>query len=152
MVVLGWIHRLTLKKRGVTELSNCRYIEINDQGLVILRDGKTSTLEVIGARRLFLSCTCPVLSTCPSRILRALDAYVVSSHNPHTSSISRGFLQVDTVVICAGQESQRDLLLPTWGHMKTKVFLIGGAEFAGELDAKRAIDQGTRLVSTGIIS
>ena len=48
-------------------------------------------------------------------------------------------------MLCAGQESQRALLLPLMGSIKTKVFLIGGAEHAGELDAKRAIDQGTRL-------
>ena len=56
-------------------------------------------------------------------------------------------LPVDHVVICAGQESCRDLEseLRAAG---VKLSLIGGADVAGELDAKRAIDQGTRLATT----
>ncbi len=56
-------------------------------------------------------------------------------------------LPVDTVVVCAGQEPRRELeaglraaSIPLW--------LIGGADVAAELDAKRAIDQGTRLAAT----
>ncbi len=56
-------------------------------------------------------------------------------------------LVVDTVVICAGQESRRELEteLQTAG---VRVHLIGGADVAAELDAKRAIDQGSRLAAT----
>lgn len=43
----GWIHRTTLKMHGVTELSGCNYEEVTDDGLVIMRDGKRETLEVI---------------------------------------------------------------------------------------------------------
>ncbi|QIK74999.1 NADPH-dependent 2,4-dienoyl-CoA reductase [Nocardioides piscis] len=50
-------------------------------------------------------------------------------------------LDVDHVVVCAGQESVRDLHDEVGGH------LIGGADVAAELDAKRAIDQATRLVA-----
>ncbi|MBU3004251.1 NADPH-dependent 2,4-dienoyl-CoA reductase [Paraglaciecola arctica] len=50
-------------------------------------------------------------------------------------------LPVDNVIVCAGQLSQNeltnDLIIP--------FRLIGGADLASELDAKRAIDQGTRL-------
>ena len=56
-------------------------------------------------------------------------------------------LEVDNVVICAGQEPQRslyDLLL----KMGKKVHMIGGAYEAKELDAKRAIEQGTLLAIT----
>jgi 2,4-dienoyl-CoA reductase (NADPH2) len=53
---------------------------------------------------------------------------------------------VDTVVVCAGQESLRDLVDElTVGGVVTHV--IGGADVAAELDAKRAIDQGTRLAA-----
>ena len=31
----GWIHRTVMKKRGVEELSGCKYVEVNDSGLVI---------------------------------------------------------------------------------------------------------------------
>lgn len=94
----GWIHRSTLKKRSVVDMSGCSYVEINDEGLVIERDGAKSCLEV------------------------------------------------DTVVICAGQVSLCSLKDPLTAAGQ-KVFTIGGALEAGELDAKRAIDQGTRLAA-----
>ncbi len=55
-------------------------------------------------------------------------------------------LAVDNVVLCAGQDPRRDLLdgLNTAGQ---SVHLIGGADVATELDAKRAIDQGARLAA-----
>jgi 2,4-dienoyl-CoA reductase (NADPH2) len=53
-------------------------------------------------------------------------------------------LPVDTIVICAGQEPRRELQQPLLALGKT-VHLIGGADVAAELDARRAIDQGTRL-------
>ncbi|MYW97247.1 NADPH-dependent 2,4-dienoyl-CoA reductase [Amycolatopsis rubida] len=53
-------------------------------------------------------------------------------------------LEVDTVVVCAGQESVRELA----GALgDVPVHLVGGADQARELDAKRAIDQGTRLAA-----
>ncbi|WGL52692.1 NADPH-dependent 2,4-dienoyl-CoA reductase [Nocardioides sp. BP30] len=51
-------------------------------------------------------------------------------------------LSVDTVVLCAGQESVRDLWRESAGW-----HLIGGADVAAELDAKRAIEQGTRVAA-----
>ena len=56
-------------------------------------------------------------------------------------------LPVDNVVVCAGQEPLRklaDALLA----MGVTPHIIGGADVAAELDAKRAIAQGTRLAST----
>jgi 2,4-dienoyl-CoA reductase (NADPH2) len=53
----------------------------------------------------------------------------------------------DTVVLCAGQEPLRELQAPLVAA-GVAVHLIGGADAAGELDAKRAIDQGTRLGAT----
>jgi 2,4-dienoyl-CoA reductase (NADPH2) len=55
-------------------------------------------------------------------------------------------LDVDNVVICAGQVSLRELQAPLEAA-GIKVHLIGGADVASELDAKRAIDQGTRLAA-----
>lgn len=55
-------------------------------------------------------------------------------------------LEVDNVIICAGQMSNNQLLEP----LKAKgvnVHLIGGADLASELDAKRAINQGSRLAA-----
>ena len=56
-------------------------------------------------------------------------------------------LAVDTVVICAGQDPRRDLQAPLEAA-GIPFSLIGGAEVAAELDAKRAIDQGTRLAAS----
>ncbi|MET1078418.1 MAG: NADPH-dependent 2,4-dienoyl-CoA reductase [Pseudomonas sp.] len=55
-------------------------------------------------------------------------------------------LPVDTVIICAGQDPLRELheALLAAGQ---QVHLIGGADVAAELDAKRAIDQGSRLAA-----
>jgi len=53
-------------------------------------------------------------------------------------------LNVDNVVICAGQEPRRDLAEPLRAMGKT-LHLIGGCDVALELDARRAIAQGTRL-------
>ena len=56
------------------------------------------------------------------------------------------WIPADTVVLCAGQEPLRDLQAPLVAA-GLRVHLIGGASEAGELDAKRAIDQGVRLAT-----
>jgi 2,4-dienoyl-CoA reductase (NADPH2) len=55
-------------------------------------------------------------------------------------------LDVDNVVICAGQLSLNQLFEPL-KEAGVNVHLIGGADLATELDAKRAIDQGSRLAA-----
>lgn len=94
----GWIHRLSLKNRGIEMLAGVRYQHIDAAGLHI---------EVGGQARL---------------------------------------LAVDNVVICAGQLSCRDLYAPLQQAGVT-VHLIGGADVALELDAKRAIKQATELAA-----
>ncbi|MCL5426054.1 MAG: NADPH-dependent 2,4-dienoyl-CoA reductase [Gammaproteobacteria bacterium] len=94
----GWVHRASLKARGVTTLTGCEYLKVDDAGLHIRRDDVDQVLEV------------------------------------------------DSVVVCAGQESVRDLLAPL-EQAKVAVHIIGGADEASELDAKRAIEQGTRLAA-----
>lgn len=94
----GWIHRATLKAKGVKMLGGVEYLGVDDGGLRIRIDGQEQTLPV--------------------------------SH----------------VVICAGQEPRRDLhaALQAAG---VDAHLIGGADVAAELDAKRAINQGSRLAA-----
>ena len=94
----GWIHRATLKAKGVTMLGGVEYLGVDDAGLHIRVDGGEQTLPV------------------------------------------------DHVVICAGQESQRGLFdaLQSKGQ---RSHLIGGAHVAAELDAKRAIAEGSRLAA-----
>jgi 2,4-dienoyl-CoA reductase (NADPH2) len=94
----GWIHRATLKAKGVKMIGGVEYLGVDDAGFRIRVDGTESVLPV------------------------------------------------DHVVICAGQEPQRELAQPLRdaGH---EVHVIGGADLAVELDAKRAIDQGSRLAA-----
>ncbi len=96
----GWIHRLTLKKRGVKNIVGCAYDKIDDKGLHISvkkKDGR----------------------------------------------ISQQILDVDNIIICAGQISVNELYSEL--NQRQSCHIIGGAEYAGELDAKRAIKQGVLL-------
>lgn len=95
----GWVHRASLKQRGVKTLTGCEYLKIDDEGLHFRREGVDQVLAV------------------------------------------------DSIVVCAGQESVRDLLAPL-ERAGTAVHIIGGADEASELDAKRAIEQGTRLAAS----
>jgi 2,4-dienoyl-CoA reductase (NADPH2) len=56
-------------------------------------------------------------------------------------------IPADTIVLCAGQVPERSLAdaLEAQGR---HVHVIGGADVAAELDAKRAIDQGCRLAAS----
>ncbi|MBF1803643.1 NADPH-dependent 2,4-dienoyl-CoA reductase [Alloalcanivorax profundimaris] len=68
----------------------------------------------------------------------------VDDHGLHiTQDEKQGLLDVDHVVICAGQESLREL----YQEEDARYHLIGGAELAAELDAKRAIKQGSELAA-----
>lgn len=97
----GWVHRASLKAKGVQQLSGVNYERIDDDGLHI-SFGSDRT----GAR----------------------------------------LLAVDNVVICAGQESVRGLDDELRARGVT-AHVIGGAAVAAELDAKRAIRQGTELAA-----
>jgi len=56
-------------------------------------------------------------------------------------------IAADTIVLCAGQVPERSLADALIAEGQS-VHVIGGADVAAELDAKRAIDQGTRLAAT----
>ena len=92
----GWIHRLSLRNRGVEMLAGVSYEKIDAQGL---------HLSIGGGSRL---------------------------------------LAVDNIVSCAGQLPCRELEGPLRAAGQS-VHLIGGADKATELDARRAIRQGTLL-------
>jgi 2,4-dienoyl-CoA reductase (NADPH2) len=97
----GWVHRASLKAKGVQQLSGVNYERVSDDGLHI--------------------------SFGPKREWPQL-------------------LAVDNVVVCAGQEPVRDLE-DDLRQMGVDPHIIGGAAFAVELDAKRAIKQGTELAA-----
>ena len=96
----GWVHRLKVKKKGVTLLGGVSYQKIDDNGLHIHVDGVNQVLEV------------------------------------------------DNIVVCAGQLSVNDLYqqLDPYGK-NNHVHLIGGAYLAAEVDAKRAIREGAELAA-----
>ena len=64
----------------------------------------------------------------------------------YTQNEEQKVLKVDNVVICAGQTPFKELYQPLLDLGKN-VHVIGGADFASELDAKRAINQGARLAA-----
>jgi 2,4-dienoyl-CoA reductase (NADPH2) len=97
----GWVHRASLKAKGVQHLSGVNYERIDDDGLHISFGGDRSGGRV---------------------------------------------LAVDNVIVCAGQESVRDLL-DGLRRVGIEPHVIGGADVAAELDAKRAIRQGTELAA-----
>ncbi len=55
-------------------------------------------------------------------------------------------LAVDNVILCAGQTPLRELQAEL-EQAGVAVHLVGGADVAAELDAKRAIDQGSRVAA-----
>ncbi|WP_257263461.1 NADPH-dependent 2,4-dienoyl-CoA reductase [Endozoicomonas sp. ONNA2] len=79
------------------------------------------------------------------RMVPACEYHKVDDQGLHLSIAGEPqVLEVDSVVICAGQEPMRALADSISG--KT-VHLIGGADVAAKLDAKRAINQGCRLAA-----
>jgi 2,4-dienoyl-CoA reductase (NADPH2) len=73
---------------------------------------------------------------------RIEDRGLLISHGPKRESPE--WVECDHIVICAGQEPMRDLADALTGQGRS-VHVIGGARLAGELDAKRAIDEAARL-------
>ncbi|MBK6264201.1 NADPH-dependent 2,4-dienoyl-CoA reductase [Marivirga sp. S37H4] len=62
----------------------------------------------------------------------------------YTKDGKKHVLEVDTIILCAGQVSEKGLFQPL-SDMGVSVHLIGGSAVAAELDAKHAINQATRL-------
>ncbi|MCO8069065.1 NADPH-dependent 2,4-dienoyl-CoA reductase [Acinetobacter lwoffii] len=56
-------------------------------------------------------------------------------------------LRVDSIVVCAGQESVKDLMPSAGENTLAQYHIIGGAKLAAELDAKRAIREGAELAA-----
>ncbi|KPJ75864.1 MAG: 2,4-dienoyl-CoA reductase [Deltaproteobacteria bacterium SG8_13] len=81
-------------------------------------------------------------------MINAVHYEKIDDHGLHITRKGRSeTLAVDTVIVCAGQLPLRDLSEELAGCGKP-VHVIGGADRAVELDAKRAIDQGCRLAAS----
>ena len=82
--------------------------------------------------------------------VRMVGGVTYEAVTPEGLRISEGgvsrLVPADTIVVCAGQESD-DALFRALEDTPIERYLIGGAEMAAELDAKRAIDQAVRLAA-----
>ena len=76
---------------------------------------------------------------------RIEDRGILVSHGKDRSDPT--WLDVDNVILCAGQVPLRELAEPVRAA-GIPVHIIGGADEASELDAKRAINQGCRLAAS----
>ncbi|MEV6349126.1 NADPH-dependent 2,4-dienoyl-CoA reductase [Actinoplanes sp. NPDC051851] len=76
-------------------------------------------------------------------MVRGAEYVRIDDEGLHTG---KGLIAADTIVLCAGQEPVRDLVAPLQERGVT-VHVIGGADVAAELDAKRAIKQATVLAA-----
>ncbi|WP_133648069.1 NADPH-dependent 2,4-dienoyl-CoA reductase [Paraburkholderia flava] len=83
--------------------------------------------------------------------VRMLDNVTYEEIGAQGLKISRNgeaqWLDVETIVVCAGQESLRELYPDAQQNGGTRYHLIGGAALATELDAKRAIREGAELAA-----
>ena len=95
----GWIHRLSLKDKGVEMIKSVNYEKIDDNGL-----------------------------------------HITINDEPR-------LLDVDHIIICAGQTSNNGLYEQAKENLHRPCHLIGGAHTAQEIDAKRAIKQGVELAN-----
>ena len=141
----GWVHRQTLKDSGVEFIGGATYDRIDDDGLHLTIT--PAPPRATGPVTRFAKKTGLPLTMVPQ--LKALDAKYASVPDEVQAKFegqqpAQRTLDVDTVVICAGQESVDD----TFGLDSAKVTIIGGADVAADLDAKRAIKQATELAST----
>lgn len=81
------------------------------------------------------------------RMLNAVQYHKIDEQGVHISRNGKEeLIEADTVIICAGQYSVNDLYQPLKDR-GVSVHIIGGAFEAGELDAKRAIKQGSELAA-----
>ncbi|CAM3372887.1 NADPH-dependent 2,4-dienoyl-CoA reductase [Dermacoccus barathri] len=141
----GWVHRQTLKDSKVEFIGGATYDRIDDDGLHLTLTAAPP--RPVGPVTKLSKKTGLPLGMVPQ--LKALDKRLgkVSSEAQEKFDASEPVtrvLDVDTVVICAGQESVRDLIP---GLDESKVTVIGGADVAAELDAKRAIKQATEVAA-----
>ncbi|MCG7429031.1 NADPH-dependent 2,4-dienoyl-CoA reductase [Dermacoccus nishinomiyaensis] len=140
----GWVHRQTLKDSKVEFIGGATYDKVDDAGLHLTIT--PTPPRAVGPLTKASKKTGLPLTMVPQ--LKALDAKYASVPAEAKAMFegqepTKRVLDVDTVVICAGQESVAD----TFGLDPAKVTVIGGADVAAELDAKRAIKQATELAA-----
>ncbi|MCI0153665.1 NADPH-dependent 2,4-dienoyl-CoA reductase [Dermacoccus nishinomiyaensis] len=140
----GWVHRQTLKDSKVEFIGGATYDKVDGAGLHLTIT--PTPPRAVGPLTKASKKTGLPLTMVPQ--LKALDAKYASVPAEAKAMFegqepTKRVLDVDTVVICAGQESVAD----TFGLDPAKVTVIGGADVAAELDAKRAIKQATELAA-----
>ena len=82
------------------------------------------------------------------RMLRGVQYKAVTDEGLWIESEGQAqLLRVDTVVVCAGQESVKDIMPAETDKTLAQFHIIGGAKLAAELDAKRAIRDGAEIAA-----
>jgi 2,4-dienoyl-CoA reductase (NADPH2) len=82
------------------------------------------------------------------RMLRGVQYKAVTNEGLWVESNGQDqLLRVDTIVVCAGQESVKDLMPSEGQATLANYHIIGGAKLAAELDAKRAIRDGAEIAA-----
>jgi len=132
----GWVHRAALKAKGVQQITGATYDRIDDAGLHL-----TVTTMKRGVPRGVQKVTATLPGPLKQMLPRSLTKVA-----QEVDRVEQVTLPVDTVVLCAGQESVRTLA-DELAARGVRTHIIGGADVAAELDAKRAIRQGTELAA-----
>ncbi|AVH49052.1 MULTISPECIES: NADPH-dependent 2,4-dienoyl-CoA reductase [Acinetobacter] len=82
------------------------------------------------------------------RMLRGVQYKAISNEGLWIEMAGQSqLLRVDSIVVCAGQESVKDLMPAADENTLANYHIIGGAKLAAELDAKRAIREGAALAA-----
>ena len=82
------------------------------------------------------------------RMLRGVQYKAISNEGLWIEMAGQSqLLRVDSIVVCAGQESVKDLMPKADENTLANYHIIGGAKLAAELDAKRAIREGAELAA-----
>ncbi|XVX20013.1 FAD-dependent oxidoreductase [Actinomycetota bacterium] len=152
----GWVHKASLQHKGVQQITGATYERIDDDGLHLtvpdkpVRRPRPTGVGALAAKvpggRQALGTVTGVAAKVPGGTTVAGKIPGLLPPEPEPINRVPRVLDVDTVVVCTGQESQRELV-DALAAKGIRSHIIGGADVAAELDAKRAIAQGTRLAA-----
>lgn len=129
----GWVHRIAVATAGVKQVSGIAYTGIDNDGLhlnVPVNDAAKTSKAIRKAHK-----------AGDKEKVAALEEDLQKNRTDIV-------LDVDTVVLCTGQESVLEDLDSLSEDQRSHVHIIGGADVAAELDAARAIRQAVELAAS----
>lgn len=119
----GWVHRASVAMGGALQVAGVTYENITPEGLHI------------------------TISAEDERAIKAAQRAGLSLPDADDNGRIALVLPVDSVVLCTGQESVRPEDKDWSADEHTNVHIVGGADVAAELDAKRAIRQAVKVAA-----